>query len=141
MSLSIRNQILTERDSNYSIICRRLFQVFVSRTLIQTIHKSIQLSNWPGSVGARREVTWCMRALSLSSLIAHYCFFNYWLLLSGHVGETRHLSGQTLKAGLRLSHADGQRTWTATGHLIVPALSRRRACMGEPLYYTCCECN
>ena len=47
---------------------------------------------------------------------------------SGHVGVARHLSGQTLKAGLRLSHTDGQRTWTATGHLIVPALSRRRAC-------------
>ena len=53
--------------------------------------------------------------------------------LSGHVGVARHLSGQTLKAGLRLSHADGQRTWTATGHLIVPALSRRKACRGEPL--------
>ena len=32
-----------------------------------------------------------------------------------------------------LSHADGQRTWTATGHLIVPALSRMRASRGEPL--------
>ena len=53
--------------------------------------------------------------------------------LSGHVGVARHLSGQTLKAGLRVSRADGQRTWTTTGHLIVPALSRRRACRGEPL--------
>ena len=32
--------------------------------------------------------------------------------LSGHVGVARHLSGQSIKAGLRLSHADGQRTWT-----------------------------
>ena len=53
--------------------------------------------------------------------------------LSGHVGVAHHLSGQTLIAGLWLSHADGQRTWTATGHLIVPALSQRRACRGEPL--------
>ena len=44
--------------------------------------------------------------------------------LSGHVGVARHLSGQSI---------DGQRTRTATGHLIVPALSRNRACRGEPL--------
>ena len=45
--------------------------------------------------------------------------------LSGHVGVARHLLGQTLKASLRLSHAYGQQMWTETGHLIVPALSRR----------------
>ena len=52
------------------------------------------------------------------------------------MGVARHLSdmsGQALKAGRRLSHADGQRTSTAIGHVIVPALSRRRACRGEPL--------
>ena len=53
--------------------------------------------------------------------------------LSGHVGVARHLSGQSIKAGLPLSLADGQGTWTTTGHLIVPALSRRRDCRGEPL--------
>ena len=60
--------------------------------------------------------------------------------LSGHVGVASHLSGQALKAGLRLSHADGQQTWTATGHLIqliVPTLSRRRAYRGEPLGIGC----
>ena len=65
VSLSIINQILTERDFNTDSI----------------IQKSIQLSNWPGSVGARREVTWCVRALPPLS-IAHYSFFKYWLLLS-----------------------------------------------------------
>ena len=49
------------------------------------------------------------------------------------MGVVRHLSGQGLKAGLRLRHADGQRTWTAPGHLIVPALSRRRVGRGVPL--------
>ena len=32
-------------------------------------------------------------------------------------GVARHLSGQTLNAGLRLSHADGQWMWTITGQL------------------------
>ena len=32
-------------------------------------------------MGARREVTWCVRALPLP-LIAHYSFFKYWLLRS-----------------------------------------------------------
>ena len=53
--------------------------------------------------------------------------------LSGNVGVVCHLSGQALKRRPAAKPRDGQRTWTATGHLIVPALSRRRACRGEPL--------
>ena len=48
-------------------------------------------------------------------------------------GVARHLSGQALIKSLHLSHTDGQHRWTATGHLIVPALSQRRACRREPL--------
>ena len=45
----------------------------------------------------------------------------------GPCGGSASSIGAGFKSRPAVSHAEGQRTWTATGHLIVPALSRRRA--------------